>query len=490
MNRKLLTHIVLGVLLMLWPFVRAGAQSTGLEYWFDQYDDPTTIGMPTAGGTLTSHINVSHLTTGFHTIYMRVKANGEYSPVTSSPFIKFTTTGSGASTLEYWFDQDFIDIATLPIDVTSGDEQVLQFDLADAEKFPTGVHQLNMRVAAYGGQFSPIYSDYVLRMPVAMGESVLEYWFDADYKHHATMKVNANNGMPQTFNLDLNDAVAFPYGLHRLNMRLAIGGSNYSPIYSGLVMRLPDGQKNELIYWLDDDYKNGRHVIKAKKMEGKDALFDATLNLSTVAPGMHRFKYRITTNGFDDGVVYEVPILVTKKYNSQGEVFVVSESRWFDDQTPVQMSLSNPQGMMTRSYVLNPADYADGQHVFYVQYQNSAEVWSETNATYFYKEAETGRLRIGVMPEVVDGIDETGQAEQIVCYCNQGTIFVDCQSSKLASTGIVQIYDLTGKMVAQQTVDNHDGIHAEISVEGYAKQLLIVRVLSGELLYNKKIVVQ
>ena len=49
MNRKLLTHIVLGVLLMLWPFVRAGAQSTGLEYWFDQYDDPTTIGMPTAG---------------------------------------------------------------------------------------------------------------------------------------------------------------------------------------------------------------------------------------------------------------------------------------------------------------------------------------------------------------------------------------------------------------------------------------------------------
>ena len=45
-------------------------------------------------------------------------------------------------------------------------------------------------------------------------------------------------------------------------------------------------------------------------------------------------------------------------------------------------------------------------------------------------------------------------------------------------------------MVAQQTVDNLDGIHAEISVEGYAKQLLIVRLLSGELLYNKKIVVQ
>ena len=406
----------MGVTLMLWPFTRAGAQSTGLEYWFDQYNNPKTIGMPTAAGTLTSNIDVSHLTQGFHTIYMRVKANGVYSPVTSSSFIKFSTTGGGASTLEYWFDQEFDKKSTIPISVTSAGEQVLT--------------------------------------------------------------------------LDLTDAVAFPYGLHRLNMRVVANGGQYSPIYSSLVMRLPDGQKNELSYWLDDDYKNGRHVIKAKKMEGKDALFDATLNLSAVAPGMHRFKYRITTNGFDDGVIYEVPILVTKKYNSQGEVFVVGESRWFDEQTPGQMSLSNPQSLTTRSYVLNPSDYADGQHVFYVQYQNSADVWSEANATFFYKETETGRLRIGIMPSVVDGIDEADQPERIACYCDRGTVYVDCQSPKLASTGIVQIFDLTGKMVAQQTVNNQDGIHSEISVDGYAKQLLIVRVLSGELLFNKKIMVQ
>ena len=416
MKRNNLLLAALGVLLMLWPFTRAGAQSTGLEYWFDQYDNPTTIGMPTAGGTLTSYINVSHLTQGLHTIYMRVKANGVYSPVTSSPFIKFTTTEGGASTLEDWFDQEFDKKSTIPISVTTAGEQVLT--------------------------------------------------------------------------LDLTDAVAFPYGLHRLNMRVVANGGQYSPIYSSLVMRLPDGQKNELSYWLDDDYKNGRHVIKAKKMEGKDALFDATLNLSAVAPGMHRFKYRITTNGFDDGVIYEEPILVTKKYNSQGEVFVVGESRWFDEQTPGQMSLSNPQSLTTRSYVLNPSDYSDGQHVYYVQYQNSADVWSEVNATYFYKEAVTGRLRIGIMPSVVDGIDEADQPERIACYCDRGTVYVDCQSPKLASTGIVQIFDLTGKMVAQQTVNNQDGIHSEISVDGYAKQLLIVRVLSGELLFNKKIMVQ
>lgn len=403
--------------LMLWPFTRAGAQSTGLEYWFDQYENPQTIGMPTAAGTLTSHINVSGLTQGFHTIYMRVKANGVYSPVTSSSFIKFSTTSGGASMLEYWFDQEFDKKSTIPINVTSVGEQVLS--------------------------------------------------------------------------LDLTDAVAFPYGLHRLNMRVVANGGQYSPIYSGLVMRLPDGQKNEISYWLDDDYKNGRHVIKAKKVDGKSAFFNATLNLSAVAPGMHRFKYRVTTNGFDDGPVYEVPILVTKKYNSQGEVFVVSESRWFDGQeNPTQMSLANPQSMMTRSYVLNPADYSDGQHVFYVQYENSAEVWGEVNATYFYKEAETGRLRIGIMPEVTDGIDEAGKPEQIVCFCEKGTIFVDCQSPKLASTGIVQVYDMTGKMVAQQTVHNDEGIHAEINVGGYSKQILIVRLISGELLFNKKIAVQ
>lgn len=490
MNRKSLTRTGLGVLLMLWPFVRAGAQSARLEYWFDQYGDPSTIGMPSAAGTLTAKIDVSSLAQGFHTIYMRVKANNEYSPVTSASFMKFTTTGSGESVLEYWFDQDFKNKATMPISVTSDAEQVLQLDLADDERFPMGVHRLNMRVVAYGGQYSPIYSDYVLRMPVSTGESVLEYWFDDNYRQHATMKVADNNGMPQTLNLDLNNAVAFPYGLHRLNMRVAMGGSSYSPVYSSLVMRLPNGQTNELMYWLDDDYQHGRHVIKAKRIEGKDVLFDVALNLSSVAPGMHRFKYRIATNGFDDGVVYEVPVLITKRYNNQQwDVSVVGESRWVDEMaSPVPLALSNPQSQITRSYVLNPDDYSNGQHVFYVQYKNSADVWSATNATYFYKEAATGRLVKGIMPDIEDDITDAEMSELMSCVYYNGTVIVDCQSPRLASEGKLIVCDLTGRVLAQEKVENINGIHAEVSIPGKARQLLVVKLVSGSVAFTKKLV--
>ena len=414
MNRKITSLTAMGVLLMLWPFIRARAQSTGLEYWFDQFENPTTIGMPTAAGALTSQINVSHLTQGFHTIYMRVKDNGTYSPVTSASFIKFTTTSGGGSTLEFWFDQNFDKKSTIPIDVTSEGEQVLSLDLADA--------------------------------------------------------------------------VAFPYGLHRLNMRVVANGGQYSPIYSSLVMRLPDGQKKELIYWLDDDYKYGRHVIKAKTSDGKSATFNTTLDLSSVASGMHRFKYRIATNGFDDGVVYEVPILVTKRYNSQGEVFVVGESHWVDDVSPMEYSVSNPQSIIIKSYTLDPSQYSVGQHAFHVQYKNSAEVWSEQNITYFYKEA-SGKLRIGIQPDFPVGIDEASMDEHFICFCDRGIIYMDCQSPKLSSTGVVQVYDMTGKLLASQTVNNSDGIHTEINVDGIARQMLIVKLVSGEVLFNKKILI-
>lgn len=413
MNKKNLSLTALGALLMLWPFTRAGAQSTGLEYWFDQYENPTTIGMPTAGGTLTSHINVSHLTQGIHTIYMRVKDNGVYSPITSSVFLKFA----------------------------------------------------------------------------ASGESVLEYWFDDDFTRCATININASNDMPQTLNLDLNNDVAFPYGLHRLNMRLAIGGSNYSPVYSDLVMRLPNGQKNELIYWLDDDYKNGRRVIKAKESDDTTSVFNTTLNLSSVSPGMHRFKYRIASNGIDDGVVYEVPVLITQRYNSQAEVFVVGESHWVDDISPMEYGMSNPKSIITMSYTLDPSQYTVGQHAFHVQYKNSAEVWSEQNITYFYKEA-SGKLRIGIQPDDRDGIDAASVDEHFICFCDRGVIYVDCQSSKLASTGVVQVYDMTGKLLASQAVSNSDGIHSEINMEGVARQMLIVKLLSGEVLFNKKIMLK
>ena len=318
----------------------------------------------------------------------------------------------------------------------------------------------------------------------------LEYWFDDDFSKMATVPINIASDDVQVLKLDMTDAVKFPLGFHKLNMRIAAnGGNNYSPIYSAYVMRLVEGQASQITYWLDDDYKNGRHVVDGIAKDASTFFIGKFLDFSTASVGMHRFKYRITRNGFDDGVIYEVPVLITKKYSSMGEVTIISESHWMDDFSPLENSISNPGQLITKSYILDPAAFSVGQHAFHVQYKNSSDVWGEQNITYFYKES-SGRLRAGFKPDTSDGMEGAALDEHFACFYERGTIYVDCQSPKLASTGTLQVYDLTGKLVASQTVTGSEGIHAEINADGYAKQILIVRLSCGDVLFNKKIVVQ
>ena len=318
-------------------------------------------------------------------------------------------------------------------------------------------------------------------------QSRLEYWFDNDYSKPATIPISVGSESMQELELDLTNNVKFPLGFHRLNYRVVVNGE-YSPIYSDCVMRLPDGQANQITYWLDDNYK-GRRVMKGIPLNAKITYFIGNLDFSTTPVGMHRFKYRVTVNGFDDGVVYEEPVLITKMYNNVTEAKIVSESYWFNENTPTNKEVTNPQTTYTKSYVLNPDNYAVGQYAFHVQYKNSADVWCEPNVTYFYKE-ESGMLRAGFFPGDFDGMGEATIDEHFICTNQEGVIFVDCQSSKLASTGIIMIYDMTGKVLARKDVSNTDGIHAEININGIPKQLLVVRLLSGEAQFTKKIMVR
>ena len=478
MNRTYLYPKWLCSLVLLLSAITMKGQ-TGLEYWFDTYSDPKLIGMPTAAGTLTSDINVKHLSQGFHTVYFRIQSHGDtYSPIHSSLFFKFS--GSENSVLEYWFDKDASKIGTVPIERDSsivqlldldlsdlekfplgihqlnirvadcgyspvystlvmktdgtkgaaieywfGDDvenkgstpimaeyeesQLVSLDLSDVEKFPLGVHQLNMRVAVDSSFYSPIYSALILRMPNGTSNSMLEYWFDEDITKMGTMPIKLDNGDVQLLDLDLTNATYFPIGFHKLNMRVAANGNQYSPIYSAYVMRLPEGSKSQITYWLDDDYKN-RRIVTSKISNGVTSVFMPTLDFSSSSSGMHRLKFRITSNGFDDGVIYETPVLVTRRYNSnQKNVTIVTEHHWYDDFYSPPRIIANPQSIYKVSYDLDPANftqYSEGQHEFHVQFKNSAEVWSAENITYFYKDAN-GKFRAGLITsEDITGIDD------------------------------------------------------------------------------------
>jgi hypothetical protein len=49
---------------------------------------------------------------------------------------------------------------------------------------------------------------------------------------------------------------------------------------------------------------------------------------------------------------------------------------------------------------------------------------------------------------------------------------------------------MMGRIVAQQKVINDNGIHAALSVENFARQILIVKLVCGDMHFSKKMVIR
>ena len=473
----------------------ATGEGSKLQYWFDDdANNLSTIDVDAESGkpqTLMLDLsNIERFPLGVHQLNMRVAHNGgHYSPIYSAYTLRLPA-GSDASVLQYWFDDDADNPSTIEVSTDSDKVQILTLDLSDIKRFPLGVHQLNMRVAQNGVNFSPVYSANVLRLPAGTGNSMLEYWFDDDYENHASIAVSTDKNGIQKLDLDLSDQTKFPYGLHRLNMRVAQNGVNFSPVYSAIVMRLRAGANNYLTYWLDDDYANKRRTWSTTG-NGKDAYFKVRLDFTSATEGMHRLHYRISSQAQDDGPVYEVPVLVSRRYNTQDNVTIVKEESWLDVESPFIKTINNQSHIYSGSYELDPLLYAAGQqHAFYMQFQNSAGVWTPQNVTYFYKDTD-GKLRAGRINPDDDGdvtaVDGTATAEHFRCYYRGGAVVVDCQSAKLASTGVIMVCDLTGKVIARMETDCNNGLHVELPVGNIGRQMLIVKVFSGDVHFTRKL---
>ena len=478
-------HMPRGVTLFLALLCCLAVQAQpGLEYWFDgNYGDKVNINAPSAAGTFKNNINVKQLSQGFHTIYIRARglSQDDHSPITSAAFFKYDA--SSDNVLEYWFDEGEKRRLSTPINVETEDVQALSLDLSDIDRFPLGVHRLNIRVSAHGGNYSPVYTTYVLRMPEGSGEAVLEYWFDDDLDKRSSKPISLESDKPQLFDLDLT---GFPIGFHKLSMRIAAGVSHSSQVYTSHILRLPiEQQSGRIYYWLDDDYAN-RKWVESSRISTKTSDYFIDLNFSSASIGMHRLRFQASRGGLN-GPIEEAAVLFTKKYNSRGSVHLTNQSIWLDDNDPSVSALNSVENIIVKNYYLNPNDYADGQHAFHMMYQNSADVWSEQNVTYFYKEPSTGILRIGIMPEDVDGINDTEQQAYFSCKHINGVLYIDCESAQLAQTGIITVYDLQGRILARQTVTNNQGIHTQLTLESNPGQLLIVRLTSGGVIHTKKL---
>ena len=82
-------------------------------------------------------------------------------------------------------------------------------------------------------------------LPGQVVAQTLEYWFDDHYDQLGTTSIATTNAV-QTLNLDLRDNTRFPYGFHKLNMRIIIAGKP-SSVYSSNVLKLSAGKEWEYV---------------------------------------------------------------------------------------------------------------------------------------------------------------------------------------------------------------------------------------------------
>ena len=280
------------------------------EYWFDDdVDNRKTVGMNSNAAVIRAAIDTRSLSGGLHWFNFRLKrADGKYSPVSSSPFMNLKERKEGR--IEYWFDDDFSNSGSMSIADTE-DEQEVALDMSDISKFPLGLHTLNMRVATEGKSLGNIYTTRVLK--TASGDfDRMEYWVDdnfssSDGRSYVTGRASEDQSF--IFNQPFNLA-GVPSGPHRLYYRAVSAKGTTSSAVSMTPIIVGGGTPAKIEYWFDGD------ATKSATVDLPAAALQDTVNVALLMGdiqkfplGMHQLSMRLVTGSREQSPLYTARVL-------------------------------------------------------------------------------------------------------------------------------------------------------------------------------------
>ena len=146
-------------------------------------------------------------------------------------------------------------------------------------------------------------------LPSKTMAQTLEYWFDDNFDQRSATAISASEA-EQKLSLDLRNGAKFPFGFHRLNMRVIMDGKP-SAISSSIVLKLEAGRASKLEYWVDDDYANVRTIGGTPSEDDEGFMFVSDLDLGDITPGHHRLYFRPVSNSrITAGPITSMPIIV------------------------------------------------------------------------------------------------------------------------------------------------------------------------------------
>lgn len=214
----------------------------------------------------------------------------------------------------------------------------------------------------------------------------LEYWFDDHYDQRSTTSI-ATSDAEQNLSLDLRDNTKFPFGFHRLNMRIFVGGKP-SAVYTSHVLKLSAGNASKIEYWLDDDMENSKTIDGEVSDNGNITQFIGELDLSDATPGHHRLYYRAVSGSKRTATAVScTPIMVKSRYYVENteDLKVTEYARWFDNEEPEKVSVTSPEKILRREHSFDTRKLSEGQHTLHLQYGNSAGFWGSPLDVTFTK---------------------------------------------------------------------------------------------------------
>ena len=221
------------------------AQSVRYEYWFDdQLDVRITDSL-----TTTSHLQIeaSHLTTGFHTMFMLL---GSDSTVRLESFMFYITPptlppDTYGTQYTYWFDNDHENSITGTL---TGERMLI-----DCNSLDYGFHTLTMLLGTGATTRLESFMFYITppTLPPDTYGTQYTYWFDNDHENSITGTLTGGQMLIDCNSLD--------YGFHTLTMLLGTGATTRLESFMFYITPPtlpPDTYGTHYTYWFDDNHEN------------------------------------------------------------------------------------------------------------------------------------------------------------------------------------------------------------------------------------------
>lgn len=226
--------------------------------------------------------------------------------------------------LEYWID-DYSNHKLIYMPAVEGNLRAK----IHVEDLSPGLHTIFMRSVSPDGTYSPITSSPFIKIE-SSGGTKLDMWLDDDMTKVASLplEIDPETGTELKFKINFNNIVAdFPFGTHKLSMRVHDDVLGYGAVYSANFMHLPEGGSSKITFWLDDDMtKTASFPVSIPTDTVADVNFKLDFNniIDNFPLGSHKLSMRLYDERLGYGSVYSSNFTHLPQGGSSNITF------WFD----------------------------------------------------------------------------------------------------------------------------------------------------------------